>query len=586
MGLDLDMPEDQWQSLPLYHPQFGHRQTLERMGCTRNQIQTLPEIVPETSSDIKFLKNQRTKFFKRLFDPAGLQQSIQEENSDRRILKNIQLVEPLSLQEEARLIALMIRQGLDQHTGDIALVTPHRGLCDRVTAELRRWHIMPNDSYGHTLYELPEGSFLALILNVVFQPLNTVAILSLLKHPLTHLGRSPFECRKLTRLLEIKNFRTLTPFEKFDFKKIEDPELYDFFQRFQQALLPLTQSPLRLEQWVERHQKTFEHLTQAPQGLAQDSEGLAQDPVLQPMGQEITDLFDHFKKFSSQQLFSFAEYSSLLTTHLRSLRITQNYGMHPRVHFLGILEARLLRFDLLILGSMNDIHWSHNAPQDPWLSYDMRQRLGIPDTCYYNGLVAENWVGLMHSENIILTRSQREGGANVLDSRWLLRLKAILKNQNLPSPLNTDFPWQKWSQGLDRPWLAGSKESVSPFPLKMPTPAPCPPVPLRPRQLSVTEVQLWVQDPYALYAKKVLKLAPLPLLEKQITPALFGIVVHRALEEYIASSPAYKTRDHLLYYGRQGFGPLYENLLIQNLWWPRFIRLCDWFLDLEQKRSP
>ncbi|MGI4852023.1 MAG: double-strand break repair protein AddB [Janthinobacterium lividum] len=570
MGLDLEMSEGQWQTMPSYHPQFGHRQTLERIICTRDQIQTLSDF-----SQNDLLKDQQTTFFKDLFNLEGLQKFSQAENFEMPILKNIQLIEPLSLQEEARLIALMIRQGLDQHTGDIALVTPHRGLCDRVTAELRRWQIIPNDSYGRTLYESPEGSFLALILNVVFQPLNTVAILSLLKHPLTRLGRLPFNCRRLTRLLEIKNFRTLTPFEKFDVQKIDDPELYDFYKSFQSALLPLNQNLLRLEQWVDRHLKTFELLTQNPDESAQDM-------ILRPMGREITELFDHFKKFSSQQLFNFAEYSSLLTTHLRSLRLTQNYGMHPRVHFLGILEARLLRFDLLILGSMNDIHWSHNATQDPWMSYDMKQRLGIPDTCYYNGLIAENWLGLMHSSNIILTRSQREAGASVLESRWLLRLKALLKSQNLLSHLNPELPWQKWSQDLDRSLL---KDELGAPSSSLKIPVPCPPVALRPRQLSVTEVQLWLQDPYALYAKKILKLAPLPLLEKEITPALFGIVVHRALEEYVSSTPAYKTRDRLLHYGRQGFGPLYDNLLIQNLWWPRFIRLCDWFLEVEQKRA-
>ncbi len=580
MGLDLEMSEVEWQELPAYHPQFSHRQTLERMAYTRNQVQCLTSSYPnqpilsKAPSQIVFknetLKSTRSQFFKNLFHSEGLEKSFQEE-FDSDVLKTIQLLEPMSIQEEARLIALMIREGLDRHTGDIALITPHRGLCDRVTAELRRWQIIPNDSYGQTLYESAQGSFLALILNVIFQPLNTVAILSLLKHPLTRLGMHPADCRKMTRLLEIQHFRTLTPFETFNSNKIEEATLHAFYQKFQEALSPLLQGPFILAEWVDRHQKTFEALTQ-------DLEGIAEDLRLQPMGQEISDLFHHLKGFSSpQHLFTLSEYSSLLTTHLRSLRMTKNYGMHPRVHFLGILEARLLRFDLIILGSLNDLHWSPGLQQNPWLSYDMKQRLGMPDERYYGGLTAENWLGLMHASEVVMTRAQREGGMTMLPSRWLMRLKAVLKAQNLLSLLKPQSPWHRWAYRLDRPSSFSS-------PSLLPAPAPCPPMALRPRKLSVTEVQLWLQDPYALYAKRILNLAPLPLLEKEITPALFGIVVHRALEQYIRSTSDRQTRDQLLLYGQQGFGPIYENLLIQNLWWPRFIRLSDWFLEMEQKK--
>jgi ATP-dependent helicase/nuclease subunit B len=40
-------------------------------------------------------------------------------------------------------------------------------------------------------------------------------------------------------------------------------------------------------------------------------------------------------------------------------------------------------------------------------------------------------------------------------------------------------------------------------------PAPKPPLAVRPRALPVTQVELWLRDPYALYAKKILNLRKL-----------------------------------------------------------------------------
>src|SRR3546814_5814592 len=41
----------------------------------------------------------------------------------------------------------------------------------------------------------------------------------------------------------------------------------------------------------------------------------------------------------------------------------------------------------------------------------------------------------------------------------------------------------------------------------------CPPAAARPRQLSVTRIETWMGDPYALYAREILHLRPLDPLE-------------------------------------------------------------------------
>ena len=559
-GLDLEMPEEQWQKLPPYHPQYGLKQTLERMEYQRENIQLL---APSLS------KNWRSRLLNNLFDPQGLQNPSFTECFQENALESVSLAEADSLQEEARMIALMIREALNDSAHTIALVTPHRGLSDRVTAELKRWKIVPDDSYGESLFESSRGAFLTLTLNAACHPQNMTSVLSLLKHPLTLLGLPFFDCRKMTRRLEIHSIRPLSPFEKFDVQQIEDADISSFYKKFSQAMEPLLVKTTSLADWVKRHRIVLETLTNS--SIKEEKSQLWE----REEGKKIAELLQQLEKISlPHHDFTLKEYSGLLSLHLKKLRVTKVYGTHPRVLILGPLEARLLNFDVIILGAMNDIHWSELSQPDPWLSHEMKQKLGLPDERYGTGLRAADWIYLLHAKHVILTRAQREGGLTMLPSRWLMRLKAVVKSHRCSSLLEPTSPWKKWSHSLDRPRQTSLCSR----------PAPCPPVSLRPRTLSITEVQRWKDDPYALYAKKILRLTPLFPLEKEITAATFGIVVHQALEKYISTGIREQSRESLLEYGRQAFGLTLEHIIVKSLWWPRFIRLCDWFLE-EEKRS-
>ena len=64
-----------------------------------------------------------------------------------------------------------------------------------------------------------------------------------------------------------------------------------------------------------------------------------------------------------------------------------------------------------------------------------------------------------------------------------------------------------------------------------------PPVEARPRRLSVTEIETWLRDPYAIYARHVLKLRPLDPLDAPIGPLERGSALHRALELFMRRFP-------------------------------------------------
>jgi RecB family exonuclease len=60
----------------------------------------------------------------------------------------------------------------------------------------------------------------------------------------------------------------------------------------------------------------------------------------------------------------------------------------------------------------------------------------------------------------------------------------------------------------------------------------------RPAQLSVTEIQTLQRDPYAIYARHVLRLQPLDPLRAAPDARLRGTVIHKALEAFVRERPA------------------------------------------------
>jgi ATP-dependent helicase/nuclease subunit B len=132
----------------------------------------------------------------------------------------------------------------------------------------------------------------------------------------------------------------------------------------------------------------------------------------------------------------------------------------------------------------------------------------------------------------------------------------------------------EWARALDRP------ERVVPAP----QPAPKPPRAARPKRLSVTDIENWLRDPYTIYAKYVLRLAPLDPVDMSPGAAERGTIIHAAIgdftERFAARLPADPARE-LIEMGRPHFAALEDFPEARAFWWPRFQRIAQWFADWE-----
>src|SRR3546814_5587485 len=79
---------------------------------------------------------------------------------------------------------------------------------------------------------------------------------------------------------------------------------------------------------------------------------------------------------------------------------------------------------------------------------------------------------------------------------------------------------RRWARALDRP--AAYRPAAQP--------APSPDVGVRPRTIAVTDVDRLKADPFAFYARKMLRLSALDPIDADPSPAWRGSAVHRSEE--------------------------------------------------------
>jgi ATP-dependent helicase/nuclease subunit B len=253
------------------------------------------------------------------------------------------------------------------------------------------------------------------------------------------------------------------------------------------------------------------------------------------------------------------------------------FGQHPRLAILGPLEARLQSFDLIILGGLNEGSWPQAAGTDPWFSRPMRASLGLEQPERSIGLSAHDFAMLAAGPQVLLTRALKADGAPTIASRWLQRIEQLIHGLKLDAALEPSCDYA----GIAARMMEVERGKP------MPRPAPTPPVVDRPRRLSVTEIETWLRDPYAIYAKHVLKLRPLHALDEPIGPLERGNALHKALETFITEHPGplpEDAADRLMQIADNVFAEAGIPKAALALWRPRFQSAALSFIEVERQR--
>ena len=270
-------------------------------------------------------------------------------------------------------------------------------------------------------------------------------------------------------------------------------------------------------------------------------------------------------------------YAALFRALAEDKAVRRTRERHPRLFILGPLEARLQSFDTLVLSGLNEGTWPRAAGADPWFSRPMRRAIGLEQPERSIGQAAHDFSMLAAGKRVVLTRALKSEGVPTVASRWLQRLQQLSNGLDLKTALTPARDYVSIAKSLGDPGQ----------PQRMKRPAPAPPVEARPRELSVTDIETWVRDPYAIYAKRILKLRTLDPLDAEIGPMERGSAVHKALEIFVERFPGELPGDaalQLIAIADAVFADLGTPKAALALWRPRFANAAVWFVDEERKR--
>ena len=271
-------------------------------------------------------------------------------------------------------------------------------------------------------------------------------------------------------------------------------------------------------------------------------------------------------------------YPALMEVFMASITVRPKFGLHPRLNIWSPLEARLQQADLVILAGLNEGSWPPDPLPDPWMSRPMRQDFGLPSLERKIGLSAHDFVQAASSPQVVLIRSEKVDGTPTVKSRWLSRLEAVAPRMGQEASQVTNLAqWLDWYRALD---LGAEQQKILP-------PCPTPPVGVRPRALSVTRIQKWMQDPYSIYARYILNFKVLDPLDADPGAADKGTIIHEALDDFMGQYPDRLPPDaaqELIAIGAKKFDAFLDRPTVRAFWWPRFIHVAEWFVETEKTR--
>ena len=558
------------------HPQFALKALLARLRLTRDDVADWGVSTPFDGPAA------RTPLVHAAMAPAdaadGWHSQIADVDATGLGFADVRAIEAATPAEEAQVIALALRRALETPGLRAALVTTDRGLARRVVAHCRRWGLAIDDSAGVPLRLTPPGTLAQALVAAMAQGFAPVALRAVVKHPLVAAGPDRLAWLAGVRRLDL-TLRGVRPQPGLDMvgeaidaatrerlrrlasgradaaaqarSAANGEAMAEWWQGAATSLAPLARLADR------RGGLTLARLAAA---LRQAMTALAGEAAWRgPAGRCLADRIDAMEEFGVIFGDFDGDDAPALLASLLDAAVRPAWGGHPRLSILGPLEAQLQRADLMILGGLNEGSWPGLPAPDPWAAPAIRSRLGLPGLARSIGLAAHDFVSALAAPQVLLTRARRDATAPLVASRFWLRLQAFAGG------IAADDELLLLARRLDG---HGQPDSAEPA-------RPAPPAVRRPKTLSVTAVDTLINDPFAFYARALLRLQPLDPLDQDPTAATRGTRVHAVMENWIGSGGGSLERlaqmtEEMLLIETAAFP------LLRALWAPRARRALAW----------
>ncbi len=468
---------------------------------------------------------------------------------------DVEYVECNSSREEALLISIKIRELLEKKQENIGVVTTNSSLRYKIKNLLQIWNIDAELSDGISLTSTEHFVFLMSIFETAYCRFSPASLLDLIKHNLCNIFPNDIASRlEIKYLCGLRKYRDLNHLISL----IEDDE------ELKSTLERLNSCYENFRNLLKNKYISIKEILHTVLTL---SESLSNNMV---WGSEIgsnvhESLQDLLNSLPSTRIY-IGEFSNIFKNLVSEQNIFLSKQKGSKVQILTPIESRLLDFDHLIIAGLNEKNWPEHPEADPWLSASFYSNLGLPSKKVKIGQSARDLMLLLQNKNILLTRSVNENNTPQVASRWITKIEIWARTVGILDQIKPREHYLKnWARNLYTPEAS----------IKNTRPEPRPPTELRPNNLSVTQIEKLMRDPYSVYANKILRLKPLDPIDKKPNQLEFGNYVHYALDIFNKSS------ENLLEIWERIMNV--KNPIATKIWTPRFKKIAAWISEYEAK---
>ena len=447
-------------------------------------------------------------------------------------------------ENEARVITDMVVRHLQEPggaTARLAVAVPDRRLAARVSAHLRGAGLDVDNTHGEPLSSQPAGTLLRFALRAALTDLRGEAVLEVLTHPYVALpapkGGHGLWTLRLERLLRGEDaFKggqdsLLRRARDHDaaacaLLKHSTDGMESFVAAIGDALGPLlTVGARRTAPWsahLEALRRTWALLA-AKRPLAADSDRadiIAASRLLDELALDAHRLPD----------VTAAVFASDLGRLLAAASAPPHRDPGLGLLVTGHLEARLERFDLLVVGGLADGSLPSRPSRRAFLGTRAREALGLPGR--RDGLDADSelFLRLLHgAPRVVLTWPGEDEGSPVLPSPLVERL-LIVHGLEPDAPTLRAAPPATWRTSAPATaTLVAEQHAFATEPVPAPLLAPA-----RPRdRLSWSSLRVWRDCPYRSLLERGFALRRDEDVQREFGRRDYGTKVHEAMARFL-----------------------------------------------------
>ena len=194
-----------------------------------------------------------------------------------------------------------------------------------------------------------------------------------------------------------------------------------------------------------------------------------------------------------------------------SVSIRSNVPEDCHVCVLGTIESRMQTADVVILTGLNEGMFPSTGYENAWLPRAIANEIGLPSPNRKVSLMALDFMNLSCGKEVYWLRSKQSGGVLTTESRFLSRVRVAVDDIK---------------QGEDILESVRKCDDIESNPLDYSAPVP----PIDRSDVYVTEIELLIHNPYAFYARHILRLRPVDDYWVLPDARNFGNLVHETIE--------------------------------------------------------